>query len=76
MFSIVPLGCQEKRGSVFAQRGMNGLMAERRQRIKRSVKVLARLLPSVRPATVGHEQAGWRRATRNFANGFRVGPAI
>lgn len=44
MFSIAPLGCQEKGGSVFAQRWMNGLMAERHERIKRSVKVLARLL--------------------------------
>jgi hypothetical protein len=44
MFSIAPLGCHDKRDSVFAQRGMNGLMAERQERIKRSAKVLARLL--------------------------------
>src|SRR5262245_6630875 len=44
MFSIAPLGCQEECGSVFAQRRMNDLMAEKQERIKRSVKVLARLL--------------------------------
>jgi len=44
MFSIAPLGCQEECGSVVAQRWMNGLMAEKQERTKRSVKVLARLL--------------------------------